>query len=92
MAVMPSPGCGRRSSVGAVSVAAPALAGATVRRAGRELLVLGGMVTAVLLGAAAGYGPHRVHTPMTNGTLFLVCQKTAVPPGETCAATLPRSL
>ncbi|MGH3843266.1 MAG: glycosyltransferase family 39 protein [Pseudonocardiaceae bacterium] len=42
-----------------MSVAAPAVAGATVRRAGRELLVLGAVVTAVLLGVAAGYGPHR---------------------------------
>ncbi len=42
-----------------MSVAPPALAAATVRLAGRELLVLGGVVTAVLLGVAAGYGPHR---------------------------------
>jgi hypothetical protein len=52
-------GCGGRSSVGAVSVAAPALAGATVRLAGRELLVLGSVVTVVPLGVADRYGPHR---------------------------------
>jgi 4-amino-4-deoxy-L-arabinose transferase-like glycosyltransferase len=42
-----------------VSVAPPALAAATVRLAGRELLVIGGVVATVLLGVAAGYGPHR---------------------------------
>ncbi|MBV8992514.1 MAG: hypothetical protein JO287_02155 [Pseudonocardiales bacterium] len=42
-----------------MSVASPAVAAAARRLAGRELLVLGGVVTAVLLGVAAGYGPHR---------------------------------